>query len=631
VARVERLNDPVYRHRLAQFLADAAVAALAFFLAFQLRFLDEAGGIPGRYWTVVWGSIGFVALGKAIIFTALGLNQRWWRYFYLRDFPLILRAVAVASAVLVVVFTVAQPFSAGIPRSVVVMDFLICLLLAFGARMVGRLVAERPSRAARRRRGRDTLVVGAGSGGQMVVREMLLNPNLGSKAVGFVDDDPRKRGMRLLGLKVLGSTEEIGRILDQTKPDEVVIAIPSAPGVLRGKVVAACREREIPVRTLPTVFELLRGGVQLTRQLREVQVEDVLGRDPVVMELDRVGAYLRDRIVLVTGAGGSIGAELSRQIARVRPRLLILLDHAEDNLFAVDREMLDQWHFSAVESVLADCKEGDRMLEVMQRFRPEIVFHAAAYKHVPLMESNPLEAVRNNAIATRVTAETTAVAGAERFVLVSTDKAVNPRTVMGASKAMAEWVVDAAGHRHPGTRFVTVRFGNVLASSGSVVPIFRSQIEHGGPVTVTDPEMTRYFMTIPEAVQLVIRSGDLGGGSGEVFVLEMGEPVRILDLARNMIRLAGYEPDRDVAIEIIGPRPGEKLQEELFNVDERSEPTAASRIVRAVRSGPLDPEWVQRTVNDLERLVGAADETGFAQRVVEVVAEQRESAALEVE
>jgi FlaA1/EpsC-like NDP-sugar epimerase len=631
VALVKRLNDPVYRHRALQFIADAVIAALAFFLAFQLRFLDVAGGIPDRYWTVLWGSIGFVALGKAVIFTALGLNDKWWRYFYLRDFPQILRAVAVASAVLIAVFTVAQPFPADVPRSVVVMDFLICLLLVFGGRMVSRFLAERPARSTRLRGQRESLVVGAGSGGQMVVREMHLNPNLGSKAIGFIDDDPRKRGMRLLGLKVMGSTDEIGGILDQTKPDEVIIAIPSAPGVLRGKVVAACREREIPVQTLPTVFELLRGGVQLTRQLREVQVEDVLGRDPVVMELDRVGAYLNDRIVLVTGAGGSIGSELSRQIARVRPRLLILLDHAEDNLFGIDREMLDAWHFTGVEAVLADCREGDRMLEVMQRFKPEVVFHAAAYKHVPLMETNPLEAVRNNAIATRVTAETAAVAGAERFVLVSTDKAVNPRTVMGASKAMAEWVVDAAGRRHPGTRFITVRFGNVLASSGSVVPIFRRQIEHGGPVTVTDPEMTRYFMTIPEAVQLVIRAGDLEGRSGDVFVLEMGEPVRILDLARNMIRLAGYEPENDVAIEIIGPRPGEKLHEELFNVDERSEPTEASRIVRALREGPLEPEWVERTVTDLEQLVVAGDETGLAQRVVELVAAQRESAAVELD
>jgi FlaA1/EpsC-like NDP-sugar epimerase len=248
---------------------------------------------------------------------------------------------------------------------------------------------------------------------------------------------------------------------------------------------------------------------------------------------------------------------------------------------------------------------------------------------VPLMETNPLEAVRNNAIATRVTAETAAVAGAERFVLVSTDKAVNPHTVMGASKAMAEWVVDAAGRRHPDTRFITVRFGNVLASSGSVVPIFRTQIERGGPVTVTHPEMTRDFMTIPEAVQLVIRAGDLAGQSGDVFVLEMGEPVRIIDLARNMVRLAGYEPDQDVAIEIIGPRPGEKIHEELFNVDERSEPTEASRIVRAVREGPLGPEWVERTVADLERLVTSGDETGLAARVVELVAEQREATRLE--
>jgi len=463
------------------------------------------------------------------------------------------------------------------------------------------------------------LVVGAGSGGQMVVRELKLNPNLGARAIGFLDDDPRKRGMRTEGLKVIGTTDEIGPICDRLAPDEVVIAIPSAPGVLRAKVVAGCRDRGIPVRTLPTVFELLRGGVQLTRQLREVRVEDVLGRDPVVMELERVGAYLEDKRVLVTGAGGSIGAELCRQIARVRPRLLVMLDHAEDNLFEIDREMTGRWHFNRVESVLADCREGDRMLEVMQRFKPEVVFHAAAYKHVPLMEANPLEALRNNAIATQVTAKTAAVAGAERFVLVSTDKAVNPRTVMGATKAMAEWIVEAAGQRTPQTKFTIVRFGNVLASSGSVVPIFRSQIEQGGPVTVTHPEMTRYFMTIPESVQLVIQAGDLGGTSGEVFVLEMGEPVRIIDLARNMIRLAGYEPDAEIAIEIVGVRPGEKIHEELFNDGERSQQTSAERIVRAVRARPLDPEWVEETIERLESLVASGDEAGLAEHVVELM------------
>jgi FlaA1/EpsC-like NDP-sugar epimerase len=413
-------------------------------------------------------------------------------------------------------------------------------------------------------------------------------------------------------------------VLDRVAPDEVIIAIPSAPGALRAKVVAACREREIRVRTLPTVFELLRGGVQLTRQLREVQVEDVLGREPVRMQLERAGSYLTDRIVLVTGAGGSIGSELCRQIARVRPKLLVMLDHAEDNLFEIDREMVSRWHFSRVEAVLADCREPDRILEVMQRFKPDIVFHAAAYKHVPLMEDNPLEAVRNNAIATRVTADVAAASGVERFVLVSTDKAVNPRTVMGASKAMAEWVVEAAGRRHPRTRFLTVRFGNVLGSSGSVVPIFREQIERGGPVTVTDPEMTRWFMTIPEAVQLVIQAGDLGAGVGEVFVLEMGDPVRILDLARNMIRLAGYEPDTEIAIEFTGARPGEKLHEELLNEEERSQPTTAERILRAVRERPLEAEWVERTVERLEALVAAGDEANLADRVVELVTKRHE-------
>ncbi len=612
-----RLNHPVYRNRVLQVIADGALVALAFYLAFRLRFLDE--GLPHRYWVLFAQSVGFVVVGKLVVFAAFGLYQKWWRYVSGRDFLLIVRAVTVSSAILVVAFTVLQPFEYSLPRSVAVMDFLLTLMLITGARLAVRLIVERPSRGGRGPR-HEVLVVGAGSGGQMVVRELQLNPDLGATAIGFVDDDPRKRGMRMSGgLKVLGSTKQIEKILDETRPDEVVIAIPSAPGTLRAKVVAACREREIRVRTLPTVFELLRGGVQLNKQLREVQVEDVLGRDPIVVELDRVGAYLRDRIVLVTGAGGSIGSELCRQIARVGPRLLVMLDHAEDNLFQIEREMVEERHFTNVEAVLADCKEAGRMLETMQRFKPSVVFHAAAYKHVPLMEANPLEAVRNNAIATRIAAETAAASKVERFVLISTDKAVNPKTVMGASKAMAEWIVEAAGEKHPGTRFASVRFGNVLASSGSVVPIFRSQIERGGPVTVTHPEMTRYFMTIPEAVQLVIRAGDIGAGKGEVFVLDMGEPVKIVDLARNMIRLAGYEPEADVAIEFTKPRPGEKLHEELFGFAEREQPTAAKRISRAVRETPLDPEWMESTLNALEHLVMAGDEANLAQRVVEMI------------
>jgi FlaA1/EpsC-like NDP-sugar epimerase len=623
---MSRLNHPVYRNRMLQMAADAVLVALAYFLAFQLRFLDEPHGWPERYQNLFIQSVGFVVVGKLIVFYACGLYQKWWRYISGRDFLLIFRAVAIASAILVVLFAVAKPFPHTLPRAVEVTDFVLTMMLIAGARLAVRLIVERPSRGSRLPK-HEVLVIGAGSGGQMVVRELQLNPNLGATAIGFVDDDPRKRGMRMLGLKVLGSTKEIATILDESEPDEVVIAIPSAPGTLRGMVVAACRDREIRVRTLPTVFELLRGGVQLNKQLREVRVEDVLGREPIVRELDRVGAYLRDRIILVTGAGGSIGSELCRQIAQVRPRLLVMLDHAEDNLFQIDREMVEERHFTNVESVLADCREPHRMLEVMQRFKPDVVFHAAAYKHVPLMEANPLEAVRNNAIATRITAETAAASNVERFVLISTDKAVNPKTVMGASKAMAEWIVESAGHNHPGTRFASVRFGNVLGSSGSVVPIFRSQIERGGPVTVTHPEMTRYFMTIPEAVQLVIRAGDIGAGKGEVFVLDMGEPVKIVDLAHNMIRLAGYEPERDIAVEFTQPRPGEKLHEELFSTGEQPQPTAARRIDRAVRARAVDPEWVESTLDSLEHLVLAGDEADLAERVVELIAAPGDEAA----
>src|ERR1700759_709811 len=620
---MRRLNHPVYRNRLGQILADAALVALAYFLAFQLRFLDDPHGWPHRYEVLFAQTVGFVVAGKLIIFAFAGLYQKWWRYVSGRAFLFIARAVAISSAILVIVFTVARPFPPRLPRSVEVIDFMLTLILIAGARLLVRLIVERPSKGDRMPK-HEVLVVGAGKGGQMVVRELRLNPALGGTAIGFVDDDPRKRGMRMNGgVKVLGSTDEIASILDETEPDEVIIAIPSAPGTLRAKVVHACRERQVRVRPLPTVFELLRGGVQLSKQLREVQVEDVLGREPIVVELDRVGAYLHDKIVLVTGAGGSIGSELCRQIARVDPRLLVMLDHAEDNLFEIEREMLDERHFSNAESVLADCRESGRMLETMMRFRPEVVFHAAAYKPGPLMEQNRWGAARNNAIATGIPAETAAAAKAERFVLISTDKAVNPQTVMGASKAMAEWIVEAAADGPPGTRFASVRFGNVLASSGSVVPIFRGQIERGGPVTVTHPEMTRFFMTIPEAGQMVIRAGDIGAGKGEVFVLDMGEPVKIVDLAHNMIRLAGYEPERDIAVEFTAPRPGEKLHEVLFSENEVAQPTAAKRINRAVRTTPLDPAWVDSTLGSLEALILAGDEANLAERVVDLIAQPR--------
>jgi len=377
------------------------------------------------------------------------------------------------------------------------------------------------------------------------------------------------------------------------------------------------------VRTMPTVFELLlTGGGAVARQVREVQVEDVLGREPVRMELDRVGAYLSGEVVLVTGAGGSIGSELCRQIARVAPRRLVLLDHAEDNLFAIQRELEDDRHVhpASLAAVLADCKEGERMREVLAEHRPTVVFHAAAYKHVGLMEINPVEAVRNNAIATRLVARLAGEAGAKRFVLVSTDKAVAPATVMGASKALAEFAVEEMSVRFPETRYASVRFGNVLGSSGSVVPIFRRQIARGGPVTVTDERMTRYFMTIPEAVQLSIRSGALGE-DGEVFVLEMGEPVSIVQLARDMIELSGLRPEEDIAIEIVGRRPGEKLHEELFNPYERPQPTPAGKILRAERS-VREPDEIAAWFDEISLLVLEGDAAGLAETVGRLAGER---------
>jgi FlaA1/EpsC-like NDP-sugar epimerase len=612
------LSSSVNVRRVGQVGVDAALLALAYYLAYVLRF-DDA--IPPRYERLLEDTIVLIVVMKVVIFALFGLYSKLWRFVDQRDFETILKAVVVSTVGLIVVLFLFSIGRHDPPRTVVALDFLLSLVFCAGARFAVRALVERPARGAiLERASNEVLIVGAGNGGQQVAFELRRNPGLSSAPVGFVDDDPRKQGMRVAGLKVLGTTDALPRVLDGVRPNEVIIAIPSAPGTVRQKVVMACRERGIPVRTLPTTFELLSGGVNLMRQVREVRVEDVLGREPVRVEIDRVGAYLRGRTVLVTGAGGSIGAELCRQIARVGPKLLVMVENSENALFEIRRELEEERHFNRAAPVLADCKDATRMREIVEEHQPSVVFHAAAYKHVPLMEENPVEAVRNNAVATRIVAAAAGEAGAERFVLVSTDKAVSPATVMGASKALAEWAVEAAQNRWKGTRYSSVRFGNVLGSSGSVVPIFRRQIAQGGPVTVTDEKMTRYFMTIPEAVQLIIRSGELSTG-GEVFVLEMGEPVKILELAQNMIRIAGLEPEVDVGIELIGRRPGEKLHEELFNPGERPQPTPAEKIVCAVRV-PLEPEWVENAFARIEELVYAGDAAALAGAVAELSAER---------
>jgi FlaA1/EpsC-like NDP-sugar epimerase len=653
--RIRSAAFPLHRHFLPQLVVDGALVALAYYLAFELRFNNG----PNVYYshlrerTIVW-----VALGSLPVLILAGVYQRRWRYSGQRDYEAVARGVVAIVLLTVVAVAVVRPVehatshgtaAIGLPNGVIVLFALLALVFLVGVRALARSIYERRPLAAFRggRKGqRSVLIAGAGDGGRLVLREIVRNRGLGLAPVGFVDDDPGKRRMRIDGVRVRGNTEgDLPRILDDAEPDEVIIAIPSAPGSTRARIVRECRTRGIPVRTLPTVFELLQTRGALARQMREVRVEDVLGREPVQMELERVGAYLGKQTVLVTGAGGSIGAELCRQIARVEPHRMVLLDHAEDNLFSIQRELEDERHVSPsmLSAVLADCKEEERMREIFTEHRPTVVFHAAAYKHVGLMEANPVEAVRNNAIATRVVAHVAGELGTERFVLVSTDKAVAPATVMGASKALAEFALEAATARFAGTRYAAVRFGNVLGSSGSVVPIFRRQIERGGPVTVTDERMTRYFMTIPEAVQLIIRTGSLAApdqpgadrpangraganrftktrtGGAEVFVLDMGEPVRIVELARAMIELSGLDPDRDIEIEIVGRRPGEKLHEELFNSYERARPTSAEKILLAERE-PLGAQAVESMFAEIGLLVLEGDAAGLAAKVSELSA-----------
>jgi FlaA1/EpsC-like NDP-sugar epimerase len=624
--RIRSAAFPVHRHAVPQIALDAGLVALSYFLAYRLRF---DGGVPARYEDLFNRTITFAICGSVFIFAVIGLYRHWMRYASQRDYLQIAQAVFAAVLALVLYVAVMQPkliftregyVSVSVPTGVLVLWGLLMLVLLGAVRYVTHLVYERPLRGYRTRRdARSVVIVGAGDGGRLLLREILRNPDLGYRPVGFVDDDERKQHARIdRGIEVLGSTHDLPRVLDDVDPDEVLIAIPSAPGTLRARVVSACRERGVPVRTMPTVFELLQNGSQLVRQVRDVRVEDILGREPVRMDTELTGGYLAGRCVLVTGAGGSIGAELCRQISRVGPSQLVLIDHAEDNLFEIERELVEDRHALHTCAVLADCKEEERMREVFAQYRPTVVFHAAAYKHVGLMEANPVEAVRNNALATRVMARVAGDIGTKIFVLVSTDKAVSPATVMGASKALAEWAVEAADRRYPETAFTAVRFGNVLGSSGSVVPIFRRQIAAGGPVTVTDAQMTRFFMTIPEAVQLVIRAGSLAHG-GEVFVLDMGDPVSILDLAKDMIRFAQLEPGKDIAIEIIGRRPGEKLHEDLFNAYEQPEQTPAAKILRAVRPA-IDPAWVEETFSRIGLLVLEGDAATLAAAVAELAA-----------
>ncbi|HEX5449340.1 MAG TPA: nucleoside-diphosphate sugar epimerase/dehydratase [Gaiellaceae bacterium] len=611
---------PVNRHRIWQLVFDAFLIAAAWRLTFFLSFDKK---VPVYYQHFLdWQVMAEVIAITLATFLLFGFYDRWWRYVSTRDMWGAFRGVTVASALtFLALYAFAPSHTSRLPHRIPALDYLLLLAFVAGTRLLARSLIERPQGLSLVARGKEVLIIGAGDAGQLLIREMQRNPQLRYTPIGLVDDDPRKKNLRVHGVRVLGTTDELRHILRDNRPDEVLIAIPSAAGETRQQIVEACRADNIPVKTLPGLYELISGDVDLAGQIRPVQVEDVLGREQVEVRLDSASNYVRDRTVLVTGAGGSIGSELCRQLARLGVARLVLVDKGESPLFEIERELVDERDFAAAIPVLGDCGDRAKMRQIFERYRPDVIFHAAAYKHVGMLEANPLEAVSNNILATHTLADVALEFGVQRFVLVSTDKAANPKNLMGQSKAVCEWIVEAFAVREEvESRFVAVRFGNVLGSSGSVIPIFRRQIERGGPVTVTNPEMTRYFMTIPEASSLIVQAGSMGR-RGQVYVLDMGEPVKILDLAKQMIRLSGKD-EAEIPIVFTGARAGEKLHEVLWNDGETVGPTSHPKIMRAARP-MIDHDWLDEALGELERLVAEGDTLGVVTRLGSMVREPK--------
>jgi FlaA1/EpsC-like NDP-sugar epimerase len=596
-------------------LIDVVLVNFAYLGAFLLRF---DGTIPEEYLVNYPIFAIVVTVITIFVYYVFGFYKKMWQYASVREMYNILFGVTAASLVVIAVsyiFIYPEAAIKPMPRSIYPIAWLLNLGLTGGSRFVMRSLREYrngfgkidqfvvPSANAKR-----ALIVGAGEAGAMVARELRTHPNLSLIPVGFVDDDLRKQGLDLYNIPVLGTREDIPRLVGEYRVDEVIIAMPSAPGRIIREIVEICKGTGVVVKTLPGVYDLIDGKVSVS-QLREVQLEDLLGRDPVQLDLDSIAAYLEGKVVLVTGAGGSIGSELCRQVARFKPKTLVLLDNTENNLFEIEQELKERYPDLRLPAELADIRDETRIKRIFEFYLPQVVFHAAAYKHVPMMERFPEHAVSNNIHGTYIVASAAKKYGCKAFIFVSTDKAVNPTSIMGASKRAAELVVqyfnEQCRKENLDTRFAAVRFGNVLGSRGSVIPTFKRQISMGGPVTVTHPDMVRYFMTIPEAVQLIIQAGAIARG-GEIFVLDMGEPVRILDLAKDLIRLSGLTPDKDIEIKFTGIRPGEKMCEELFTDQEKMSATKYSRIYIA-HNGDNDLDEARMLVNKVLEGFGLND------------------------
>ena len=582
------------------FLLDATLLVAAVIVAYVLRFEGFVWGSAHEHAALVYLLVAVPI--KLAIFVWLGLYRRLWRHAGVAELEEILQASAVTAVICTVLGAFLLPrlglVPVRVPLSVLLLDALLTTGILALPRMMFRVVG-RPRRGDHAGQSQRVLIAGAGAAGGMIARELIGHPQLGLAPVGFVDDDRSKRGHRLQNLPVLGTLADIPRLAKSHRIGEVVIAMPSAPGPVIRAVVQAAGEAHIRTRTMPGLHDLISGRLQVSA-LRQVEIEDLLRREVVQIDLERVRGLAAGETVLITGAGGSIGSELCRQLARLDPARLVLVGHGENSIFAIHQEMIERFPSLPISTAIVDIRDRDRLGRIFERYHPYTVFHAAAHKHVPLMEANVPEAITNNVLGTRNVVELAAAGRVEHLVLISTDKAVRPTNIMGATKRVAEKVVQAVAEANA-KNFVAVRFGNVLGSRGSVVPTFMRQIAAGGPVTVTHPEMRRYFMTIPESVQLVLQAGALGRG-GEVFVLDMGEPIKVADLAADLIRLSGHDTG-DIEIRFTGSRPGEKLYEEMFFSAENATPTDHPKVLKA-RNATLSPGVMER----VDQLIAAAEE-----------------------
>jgi FlaA1/EpsC-like NDP-sugar epimerase len=586
-------------------LVDAVTIVGCFYLAYAIRFEFQ---IPPTEFQEMAQVLPLIFLIKMAMFLFFRMYQGIWRFISLVELVNVVKAVTVSTMGIVLTLVVLNRFE-GYPRSVFMIDWGLTLIVVGGVRVGIRLYfSRRPGRemlqivSPKRLMGKRLLIIGAGSAGEKVLRELLDNPRLKLFPVGILDDDPQKQGRTIHGVEVLGTVEQIETF--RSLFDEVLIALPSASASQMRAIVAACEKIEKRFRTVPAIGELIDGKVSI-KTIRDVTLQDLLGRKEVRLSKDDIAAYLQGKRILITGAGGSIGSELVRQVSRFRPEAVGLVDMSEFNLFRIEMECRQRFAFVKTSSFLVDIRDVEGIQRTFKHFRPQVVFHTAAYKHVPLQELHPWEAVRNNIIGTRNLVQAAQARAVEHFVLVSTDKAVRPTNVMGVTKRVAEKVVLCANAESPESRFMVVRFGNVLGSSGSVIPTFQAQIERGGPITVTHPDVTRYFMSIPEAAQLTLQAGAMGKG-GETFLLDMGQPVRIADLARDLIQLHGYEPDRDILIQYVGLRPGEKLYEELMTVGEGIVETEHEKIM-VLQGDGHNPEHLAHHIEVLLTLVQTYD------------------------